>query len=1075
MLWVAIHGLANGEDLDETILNRPLFELKERTDYLYQQISSYAGVSPFETVLIPDLAVDPITGLRLGDIVYIDTDTRKLTKALATIDLFNNIFQAADKASIALGMVTYLNPLENPTVGTVAILGKVALSDSNEGSWLATRLLETGETFRCGPYYLSSVEAGKITASPKGPAIYIGYFLNQVANPTLLDYAIISTQYKDVATAHNHRAIAMASQPAGTQQYVADPITGTHSIYGFITEHDKDTVNDGVASAVGTTILTTTDTFTASDPNLLGLTLYNVTKGTSSIITGNGTHTITTNTDLVWEVGNSYKIGMRCRLVVKGNWTSINPVQYIITLNGDGAGTTPVDFDSAYIYWESSDPDEVVDNGASPQRSQIRSYESLVNIGTKGLTVCLENILGADWNKIEIGSEDRRQWVITVPDQIKGWLATRERKYFTSHFSGTDQKYSFILFGGPHSSTDSRLLDTLTIKASHLYRITYAATIPVVGDLVTIAVDANPVNNKIFEFDDGSSVSGNIKVTIVAGDAGLTFRNLVDAIIDQEITGVSVAISTINTHVLIGTTDTGSVVTTQFIPGGTVPAAVELVTAGTKDIGGTNGLMVYDKDNVALVPAVSYWANVDFWEPVLLTNNLYIMAIPYDATGSAYVATEINNSDYWDCAIVDEAPGAKFIYNIYTHQEFLQTYPPIPIVAGALVLNGVELDSSTLFEIDPTYHFGTSGVYWMSNKYGYVPWPADWQSINAPGSAENRQNMVYHNVRMAIGDTGIVSSLQPAPGSPIRVLKCGTADDGTVGNLMLDLDLQLTELSSNIEGYQVYKGISSNKLLKGPVVSQIVAGPGITITSPPGVPQGRGKVTVSLSSGAGLSGLFDNISLENAKQEKIGMFPYVRLLGWTIGAANINTGFTCNFKVPHTIQGNYRVLVYLTMFGETTIPKPVGTTPKVKYAGLEFSYSVLHDYATPSGANPYDNLVNGIIVPARVSHINVPIGLDADDPIYTAYDPIIIHNNVNEPVQQTKRIMYLLGNPFPQVVIEGGVQIGDLQNGAVIDPSNAYVTAGSLVAIRVKRAAADEVATEYTANLGFINMTWQLI
>ncbi|MFC1453600.1 hypothetical protein ACFLQL_00280 [Verrucomicrobiota bacterium] len=1075
MLWVAIHGLANGEQLEESILNRPLYELKERTDYLYQQITAYAGVSPFETVLIPDLAVDPESELQLGDIVYLDPTTRKLTKAAATTDLFNNIFLQADIASIALGIVTYLNPVDSPTIGTVAMLGKVTLSDAVSGSWLTTRMLETGEAFRSGPYYLSSVEPGKITANPAGPAIYIGYFLNQVADPTLLDYAIISTQYKDVASAHNHRAIAMATQPAGTQTYVADPITGTHTVYGFDPTADIETF-DGLATVDADDILTAAETFI--EDNLIGLTLYNVTKATSATITDNDAHTITA-AGIDWDVDDEYKVGKRCRIVIKGSWLSTEDVQYTLTLAGASIAAPPsggvTGFDSVYMHCVSSDPNE------ETTISRIRSYESLVAIGTKGLTVCLENIIATAWNTVEESATgsgslgtSRREWILDIPEQIKGWQAVRERKYFSDHFSGTDQKYSFIVLGGPQSSDDNRLLDTVTVKALHLYRIIYGTTVPTDGDTVTVSIDAVAANDRIYEFDDNESVtSPNIKVAIVAGDADLSFRNLVDAILAEEITGVDTAISIVNHHLLIGTTNIGDVATTYTL------GVTEILAAGPWDIGATNGLMVYDKDHVALVPTTSYWSNADFYTPLLLSNNLYIMVIPYDSDGTDPVGTEIVNSDYWDCDILDEAPGAYFIYNIYTHQEFSQTYPPIPFVSGALVLNGIELDSYALFTTSYSYRFGTTGVYWMTNKYGYVPWPADWVSVTNPGSAGNIQNMVYHNIRMATGDSGIVSSLQPAPNSPIRVLKCGTSEDGTVGNLMLDLDLQLTELSSNIEGYQVYKGISSNKLLKGPVVSEIVAGPGVTISSPPGVDNGRGKVTVGLSSGAGLSGLFENVSLENAKQEKIGMFPYVRLLGWVTGGTNINTGFTCNFKLPHTISGNYRVLVYLTMFGETVVSNVEGVDPStlIKYAGLEFSYSVLHDYLTPAGDNSIDNLVDGIITPASAVSIDVPIGLAATYPanIYNAYDPIIIHNNENEPVKENMRIMWLLGNPFPKVEYDGGgTQIGDLQGGSPVDPAYAYVTAGSLVSIRVRRAASSATPA-YTSNLGFINMMWQLV
>ena len=65
------------------------------------------------------------------------------------------------------------------------------------------------------------------------------------------------------------------------------------------------------------------------------------------------------------------------------------------------------------------------------------------------------------------------------------------------------------------------------------------------------------------------------------------------------------------------------------------------------------------------------------------------------------------------------------------------------------------------------------------------------------------------------------------------------------------------------------------------------------------------------------SGEFDEVALENAKQELIGMFPYVKLMGWTTGGTgNIPTGFVAKFRVPHTISSalKFRVLTYMTVF-----------------------------------------------------------------------------------------------------------------------------------------------------------------
>lgn len=1053
-IWIAIHGLANGENVEETVLNRPLFELRERTDYLYSLLMSYAGNNPFESIRLSDLALETEgdTAPSVRDIVYLNPDTHKLEKAISSLAVFNSIFTSADLKSLALGILVSVNGAS----GTVAIFGRTYLSDIL-GSWTAASMVQSDEVFRPGPYYLSSSQAGKITATPKGPAIYLGQFLSQISNPTILDYAILMPQYKDVAEAHIHRAIAMAAQPAGTQVYVKNPISGTHTVNGFLPQSNDDATDGTHDGGAGVAVLSdSTASFVVN--NLVGLTLANVTKGTSGTITANTATTVTTSGGVTWDPGDTYKISVRNRLVITGSWNSVEPAQYTFILADVGVATPPSSgangFESVYLHWTSTDPNEP--SGVV----QLRSYETPVLIGTKGIKASLENVM-ATMDVVEECGEKRRKWVLTIPDQTRGWLANKQRGYFTDHFVSTDQRYSIIVMGGPHNSDDGRLTDIINVRAAHLYRILYSTNMPVDGDTVT-------VGTTVFEFDDDSTLASasNIRVPIIAADVNGSFSELMRAINETAVPGATAIINTTNGHLMIGVSDADTVTMSMTA----VPITLtEILPVGAWGIDGTNGFMVYDKNYKALVPTNSYWGGVNYWEPVTLTNGLQLMFIPYDSNGLPCLGNTVLNGDNWTSALVDEAPGAQFMYNVAMHQLLAVAYPPIPFDCGLLVLNGIELENYALFNEGRVYRFGNTGIYWYNNRYPNVPWPQDWASITSPGSPEYAQYLIYHNVRMAIGNSSVVTSLQPAPDSPIKVYKCGTSDPASVGDLAIGLDLQLTEANTQMEGYEVYKAITGSKLIKGPVVSQIEAGPGIEVISPPGVPAGRGRVRIGLSSGTGLSGDFEEVALENAKQEMIGMYPYIKLLNWTTGGTNINTGFIAKFKVPITIHGNYKVLVYLTMFGEADVPVPVGVDPQLQYAGLEFYYSILHDYMTPSGLNPYDNLVDDLVTPPAPQHIEVPIGTlpGSGGYIYKGYDPIIIHNNPNEPIEQNRRINRALGDPIPTT--------DAIQHGIVIDPANAYVTAGSLVAIRIRRAGITTAGTEYTSALGFINLSWRLL
>jgi len=264
----------------------------------------------------------------------------------------------------------------------------------------------------------------------------------------------------------------------------------------------------------------------------------------------------------------------------------------------------------------------------------------------------------------------------------------------------------------------------------------------------------------------------------------------------------------------------------------------------------------------------------------------------------------------------------------------------------------------------------------------------------------------------------------------------------------------------------------------------------VKITSSVGAAAGQGTVDLTIG-GQSYGGEFEEVALQNAKQELIGMFPYIRLMGWTTGgSSNIPSGFVAKFRVPHDIGSiddppMFRVLMYMTVFGESDIPYVDGGNSL--YAGLKFSYSVLPDYThvtdpgtwpsvtppTPPHAwNSLDqvNLASGIITRTSPLELQVPFGSyelsSPTVPIYKAYDPVLIHNESSLPTY-ARRTARVLGEPFPAP--------GDFAPGAWTW-GTVGIKPGSLVAIRVERANVPIAMAlrEYKGSVGFINMRWKL-
>jgi hypothetical protein len=283
---------------------------------------------------------------------------------------------------------------------------------------------------------------------------------------------------------------------------------------------------------------------------------------------------------------------------------------------------------------------------------------------------------------------------------------------------------------------------------------------------------------------------------------------------------------------------------------------------------------------------------------------------------------------------------------------------------------------------------------------------------------------------------------------------------------MLDMDLKLTSLDGNERGFQVVKRTDGNRLVRGAVVEKIVVGAGLSVTQSGNAPAGQGIVTLSLANSANTyTGDFEEVVLENAKQEMIGMFPYVRLLGWETGGNNTPTGFTAKFRVPHTVKEDdtYRVVVYATMFGEDDVAFEEDALPTS--AGLTFTYAVLADVFAIGSVGTTSNLVDNLIEPATVRSVSVPMGDTGADPIYKSFDPMLLHNNPYEADADVPgKKAQVLGSPFPNTD-----DIPDWDSGVL------GVRPGSLVAIRISRADLDNPDNEYTGALGFINLRWVLV
>lgn len=887
--------------LDEQNMNRPITALVQRTDYLKALLDTIAGTPPFEAVRLSGVALSTTDVPTVYDFVYLEEVTGHFAPAEA------KAIPSAIEAYASAGLTAYaVGLLVDATsgFGTVVTYGRVDLS-----SVLLTTLLETNEVFRDGPYFLSTAEPGKMTANPRGPAIYLGYFLADVDNPGYGSFAVLAPQLKDIWQAHLHYNFALAGQPAGDNEPTGITPTDMHYVRGI--KPDDYQPGGGHAGA---------------PPPI--------------------------------------------RALITGDWTGTGSVTYTFWVT-----TTDDTLSGALVRWSTSDGSDDV-GGAAGVR--LMAFNQPIAVGAKGLYFTLEKggafttyTATADFDELVTGgvAQVERQWTISVPSRVQGWLQkwVRSPSSYTGSTPTTETKVVMYLFGR-YVNPDKRAFEEINVA----------------------------VTNAGGHFSAGTV---NLSVTDRYGTVIDTFANV-----------------------------------------------------------GYSGVALAIKDGVS---------DYDLW----------LVISKYDAVGDPVIDSGggLQTSDSWQATFQDEAPGAAFEYAVDFDPNLDAYYPPRPLAAVVMEINGVTLDPRDAFGVDlGAYLAGPRTLFWYPDDYARVPFPRDWETEANPGSFEFQTNTMLYFNRLAMAAAGIVTSLIPDSESPIAIVDALSGEPASIGDLKIRADMTVLLEDVLRTGYLAAKGVGSNgKLQTGPVVEKLESGPGIEVSTIDGAPAGQGTVRISYS-GEGLGvGNFEDITLQNAKQEVVPnkLFSFIKLLAWdSAGSDNIDSGFLAQLRVPPSLTGSYRALLYFSIFGLEKIDTGVNVNNTL-WAGLTMTYSIIRDYSLAGGTPAYvdDTLLDANEVTYQMPN-DVPFGRAAGSSVpgvaYRAYDPILLHNDADLPSVEGE-----VTDPF--------MPTGIPTPGDVTALTFALLTAGDLVAVKIVRSSPtlthQGANKEYTAPIGIIKLRWKLV
>ena len=639
----------------------------------------------------------------------------------------------------------------------------------------------------------------------------------------------------------------------------------------------------------------------------------------------------------------------------------------------------------------------------------------------------------------DLSNSSERSWSLTFPDAGKGWV-NHENISVASVIgeqasAGETVPKMKVRFSGVFTHDKQNLYCAVPTKYS-------SATINTPTLLDEVALVGTGKKYK-FVSDGETAPTGFIPVPI-AGTIKESLTNLVNVANESPENAVLVALGnriySLNCQLRIGTGYQTEHAVSSFD-----------VVAGS-----ISSMFVYNSRYELLAERLS--GNSTYSDIPLSNTGIDILVYAENATSDPGYNYTCQPGTVLKAEVYDPAPDAIYEYVMGLHQSIDYYFPPVPAQSAGLFVNGVEMENAALFPDNPTYMIGRKTIYWMEEDAEHLPWPAGITGHDDPVEPSDDKTMAFYFIVGFQCASGPVTSIVPAPNAPIKIYTYGTKEPAYTGDVMIDADFDFHVNDAGVPGYKVAKEGKGGALLAGPVVEKIKAGNGIIVKSDPGCPKGQGTVTIALDNGT-IRDHFNEIALENAKQEKLGLFPYISLLGWRSGYNNIPSAFTVMMRVPTSLDQNknFRLQLRMTMFGAGGYSSQLR-----RVAGIQLEYNILPDYT----GDTHNSLKTGLIAPTSPRQINVPFGHSdgGSMQVYEAFDPFVATTEDNEQAPKSDDVCVAFSDlPIPS---------NEELEGVVLKP-------GYLVAVRISRVSPTNVGgntgnSEYTDPIGFLSMEWSL-
>ena len=952
-MWSQLKKFTDGENLDAETLNVPIGQLGDRTAYLYARLKELLASGKMSSVVLTGVKLATETGKEpvVGNVVYLDSETDRFASAKATMSLYDD-FKAADSA-FTVGILQS----RSGSTGNVIVYGSLNLNPGGS-PFMASDMIESGESYRPGRYYLSANEAGKLTANPNGPLIYVCTISGGVVSGGFDGKAIVSPQFLDIGTSHVHRTAVLTARPAGTV-----------STAGY---------------------LPIDETFSTAQVGPLAL-----------------------------------RFG--------GTFTSDKDVVYEFYLD-QGSADWP---NGVVLRWKEDGKE------SDDFKVQIHAPDEEVSI-SNGLTARLSLPASDSTHAYANLSANQRKWeALVFPEAGRGWLDHEARAVAGMSYADGPKVAICGRFDSERQAVNIAFVDTVQV-----------CTLGALSAGTTFSF-----GEKTYEFTaDTSSYDGTntpVPLGTCLADSALflvealskdNYEYLVSFAVHESNSGSSAKL------LVIGDEDTES-----LSVDGTVISARSVVSGSGFDVVGASSLkaVVFDGNGRVLsdepvVEGISAYS----WKSARSDGRLSIL-LYQDSEGTVAVS----KGSQFAAIVDDDEPDALYDYVIGMDPKIANYWPPVPPKSAALIVNGVEMDNKAVLKDSPTVSFGKETVHWFVSDRGKKPWPEGFVRRGAKIDPAYDKTQVMHWVRGFQGATGPVTSLQPKAGSPLKVYGYGTDAEANTGDLEIGVDFDFRLENGGAPGFHVPKRTRNGVMIAGPVVERVVGGAGVSVISRAGCPDGQGTVIIALDNGA-YRNQFSDIALENSEQAKIGMFPYIRLKGYSGNSISSPSAFTATMRVPTNLpDGKYALMISASVFGEAGF-----TGQSKRSACIKFAYNILPDFSAGEGMM-YRNLKTSLMKPDSERTVLIPFGHTTDDGIvYNGFDPVFITTDDKSLVDQDDVIAKVLGKTLPAA------------SDFAVQKISPELKPGYLVGVRISRAVTQADGEEpYTGSLGFINLSWSLV